>query len=219
VAGTVLDAAWTNSLATWPRRAFLAITFGLSLIWLMTLVYGEYLWLIVFSYYRPVGIAAGIVAVPLLVLSWLGAEQGSTRRASVALVLLAASLKLAHWGYYVPEWNYRHGQGPWGRAIGQWVLPNWTVHTLHDWPPDLAFAIGRPVRQLRTPMHIAYPEDGESRHVLLLQAEFDNWPESAPKLLKVASFRDPDGGLRVLARTPGSLISPAGAILPRSIDE
>ena len=23
-------------------------------------------------------------------------------------------LKLAHWGYYVPEWNYRNSQGPWG---------------------------------------------------------------------------------------------------------
>ncbi|WP_165230582.1 hypothetical protein [Aquisphaera insulae] len=218
-AGTVLDSAWTGTLARGPRRAFLAMAFGLSLLWLMTLVYGEYLWLLVFSYYRPVGIAAAVLAIPLLALTWLGVEEGSSRRAAVAMLLLAASLKLVHWGYYVPEWNYRHGQGPWGRAIGQWVLPNWTVHTLHEWPSELAFATGRPVRQLRTPMHLAYPENGESRHVLLLESEFENWPELAPRLLKVARFTDADGGVRILARTPGTLVTPAGAILPRKAEE
>ncbi|QEH36433.1 hypothetical protein OJF2_49970 [Aquisphaera giovannonii] len=212
--GTVLEAAWTGSLSRWSRRAFLAAAFGLSLLWLMSLVYGEYLWLMVFSYYRPVGIAAAVVAVPLIALAWSGAELGNSRRATVALVLLAASLKLVHWGYYVPEANYRYGQGPWGRAIGQWVLPNWTIHTFHDWPPELAFATGRPVRQLPAPLHIAYPQDGESRHVLLLQSEFENWPESAPRLIKVASFQELDGSVRVLARTPGKLVAPSGLALP-----
>ena len=98
----------------------------------------------------------------------------------VALVILTVCVKLVHWGYYVPEWNYRHGQGPWGRAIGQWLLPNWTLYTFHAWPEDLALATGRPVRQLLTPQHLAYPATTEARHVLLQQSEFENWPETRP---------------------------------------
>jgi hypothetical protein len=122
-------------------------------------------------------------------------------------------LKLVHWGYYVPEWNYRHGQGPWGRAVGQWLLPNWTVYTFHDWPPDLAFAIGRPVFQLRSPQHLAFlPAAKQSKHVLLLESEFDHWPADAPALFKVATFHDQFGGRRVLARTAGVLMTPTGAL-------
>jgi hypothetical protein len=117
-----------------------------------------------------------------------------------------------HWTYYVPEWNYRHGQGPWGRAVGQWLLPNWTVYTFHDWPPDLAFAIGRPVRQLRSPQHLAFLATEQSKHVLLLESEFEHWPADAPALFKVATFHDQFGGRRVLARTAGVLITPTGTL-------
>ena len=130
----------------------------------------------------------------------------------LAVGLLAVALKVAHWGYYVPEWNYRHGQGAWGRAIGQWLLPNWTLHTMHDWPPELAFAIGRQVRQLPTPEHLAYPAMREAKHVLLLQSEFDHWPATAPRLFKVASFQDRQGNSRILARTAGVLLTPSGTL-------
>jgi hypothetical protein len=207
-----LDAAWVRSLLGPARRTFLALVFGLLSVWLIILLYGSYLWLLVFPYYRPVGIAAVLVSVPALVLGWLSVETANTRRGLVALVALTISLKLVHWGYYVPEWNYRHGQVPWGRAVGQWLLPNWTVYTFHDWSPDLAFAIGRPVRQLRSPQHLAYPATGESKHVLLLESEFDHWPADAPHLLKVAAFHDQFGGRRVLARTEGVLLTPSGVL-------
>ena len=134
------------------------------------------------------------------------------RRGLVALVLLTVCLKLVHWGYYVPEWNYRHGQGPWGRAIGQWLLPHWTIYTFHDWPPDLAFAIGRPVFQLRSPQHLAFPASDQSKHVLLLESEFEHWPDDAPGLSKVATFQDQSGERRILARTAAVLSTPTGVL-------
>ena len=212
VAATVLDAAWARSLVVPARRAFLALIFGLLSVWLITLMYGSYLWLLIFPYYRSVGIAAVLLSVPAFGLGWLAVETANTRRGLVALVFVAITLKLVHWGYYVPEWNYRHGQGPWGRAVGQWLLPNWTVYTFHDWPPDLAFAIGRPVCQLRSPQHLAFPATKQSKHVLLLDSEFDHWPADAPALFKVATFHDQFGGRRVLARTVGVLITPTGTL-------
>ena len=63
---------------------------------------------------------------------------------------------------------------PWPGTLGSsgrpWLLPNWTVYTFHDWPPDLAFAIGRPVCQLRSPQHLAFPATKQSKHVLLLDS-------------------------------------------------
>lgn len=212
VAAMALDAAWACSFLGPARRAFLSLLLGLLSLWLITILYGSYLWMLIFPYYRSVGIAAVLFGLPALVLGWLAVETANTRRGLVALVFLAISLKLVHWGYYVPEWNYRHGQGPWGRAIGQWLLPNWTVYTFHDWPPDLAFAIGRPVFQLRSPQHLAYQATEQSKHVLLLESEFDHWPADAPALFKVATFYDQFGGRRVLARTAGVLITPTGAL-------
>ncbi|MGO9596945.1 MAG: hypothetical protein ACLP7Q_02865 [Isosphaeraceae bacterium] len=212
MAGAGLEAAWSGTLTRGGRRIFLALLSGLLTIWLITLMYGSYLWLLVFPYYRAVGIAVLVPGIAALVLGWRAIETGGSRRAVMAMVLLAVALKVAHWGYYVSEWNYRHGQGAWGRAIGQWLLPNWTLHTMHDWPPELAFAIGRQVRQLPTPEHLAYPATREAKHVLLLQSEFDHWPASAPKLFKVASFQDRQGSTRILARTAGVLLTPSGTL-------
>ncbi len=212
VAGLTVEAAWCRSLERLSRRVFLGLLLGLLSLWLITLVYGSYLWLLVFPYYRPIGIAVVLLSLPAFLLGWSAMETANTRRGLIALVLVAISLKLVHWGYYAPEWNYRHGQGPWGRAIGQWLLPNWTVYTFHDWPPDLAFAIGRPVFQLRSPQHLAFPATGESRHVLVLESEFEHWPEDAPALTKVATFHDPSGQRRILARTAGVLLTPTGLI-------
>jgi hypothetical protein len=209
-AATVAEAAWARLLSVKMRRGLLAVTFGLTAIWLISISYGSYTWLLVFPYYRPVGMIAVGVGVAIVVLAWQAVERSDSRRAIVAMVLMAAALKVVHWGYYVPEWNYRHGQGPWGRAIGQWLLPNWTLYTLHDWPPDLLFATDRPVRKLETPMHLAYPETGEARHILLLESEFENWPDTAPKLNQLARLRGPKGEIRVLAKTNGYLVSPLG---------
>ena len=175
-----LEAAWKRGLDRKARRLCLRITFGLLLVWLICVLYGGYVWLLVFPYYRPIGIAVVLLSLPAFVLGWVSMETGNTRRAMVALVLVTIAVKLVHWGYYVPEWNYRHGQGPWGRAIGQWLLPNWTLYTFHPWPEDLALATGRQVRQLRSPQHLAYPLTSEARHVLLQESEFDHWPENAP---------------------------------------
>ena len=212
VAAMAAEAAWACSLVGQVRRAFLSLLLGLLSLWLVTLLYGSYLWLLIFPYYRSVGVAAVLLSLPAFVLGWLAIETANTRRGLVALLFLAISLKLVHWGYYVPEWNYRHGQGPWGRAIGQWLLPNWTVYTFHDWPPDLAFAIGRPVFQLRSPQHLAFPATEQSKHVLLMETEFEHWPGDAPALFKVATFHDQFGGRRVLARTAGFLITPTGRL-------
>jgi hypothetical protein len=210
----VLEAAWSMALGRTPRRLFLLFSMGLLAAWLAVVIYGSYLWLLVFSYYRPVGIAVLCLSVPAMITGWLALERSNTRRALVALGLLTVALKVVHWGYYVPEWNYRYGQGPWGRAIGQWLLPNWPLYTFHEWNPDLTYAIGRPVRKLRTPQHLAYPETDEARHVLLLQSEFEHWPESAPRLSKVMTFHDEAGNLRILARTDGVLRAPSGRRLP-----
>ena len=129
---------------------------------------------------------------------------------AVTLIVIAVGLKLAHWGYYVPEWNYRYSQGPWGRAIGQWVPKKWVVYTLHDWQPDLAFFIKHPVRQLPSPYYLEYEGGPESKFVLLQDSEFENWPESAPPVKLVAKFLDQSARERVLARTAGPLPPPLG---------
>jgi hypothetical protein len=212
VAAMGLQAAWACSLAQPARRAYLSILIGLLSVWLIILLYGSYLWMLMFPYYRAIGIAAIVTSAPAFVLGWLAVRTENTRRGLAASVFLAMTLKLVHWGYYVPEWNYRHGQGAWGRAIGQWLLPNWTVFTFHDWPADLAFAIGRPVHQLRSPQHLAFQRPRDAKHVLLLDSEFEHWPADAPPLFKVATFQDLSGGGRVLARTAGVLMTPTGAL-------
>jgi hypothetical protein len=214
VAAAGLDVAWTRSLTSWARKFFFAIIFGLLALWLITLLYGGYVWTLVLPYYRPLGIAVLLLGLPIMVLGWSAGQRANSRRALVALVVLTVSLKLVHWGYYVPEWNYRHGQGPWGRAIGQWLLPNWTVHIFNDWSPDLMFTVGRPVRKLMSPQHLAFPVSPESKHVLLLESEFKHWPDDAPSLLKVAEFQDRRGRKHVLARTEGTLVTPSGVLLP-----
>lgn len=212
-AAGALDAAWSGLLSQRARRAFLGIVFALMVCWVFVSIYGGYLMTITFPYYRPVGIVIAVLSVVMAGVVWWSFETRSARRSVVAMLMLTACLKLIHWGYYTPEWNYRYGQGPSGRAIAQWLMPNWTVYTTHQWSEELAWTIGRPIRQLAGPRHLAYPATSESRHVLLLEPEFENWPEHAPKLIKVASFEAPYGDRRILARTEGELISPAGRVM------
>ena len=203
ISSLALEAAWSQTLSRPGRRIFFSLTFGLLAVWLIILLCGGYIWTLVFPYYRPVGIAVLLLGIPVFALGWWAVESGNSRRAVIALAVLTLSIKLVYSGYCVPEWNYLRGQGPWGRAIGQWLLPNWTVYTFHEWPTDLALAIGRPIRMLRSAEHLAYPATSEAKHVLLLESEFLHWPELAPKVYKIAEFHDLFGGKRILAQDPG----------------
>jgi hypothetical protein len=200
-AAACCDRLWAGQVAAGARRAFLACTTVIGVTWIVTVVAtGAYLASAV-PYYRFLSIAMMVLAVPLAWLIVRSLSAASPRQALLALTLLAACLKLGHWGYYVPEWNYRRSQGPWGRAIGQWVPPGWPLYTTHSWSPDLAFATGRPVRQLAHPKLLVYQGITGPKHVLLLESEFAHWPEDAPPLVEVATFQDEYGTGRVLART------------------
>ncbi|GAC1473115.1 MAG: hypothetical protein NVSMB9_21190 [Isosphaeraceae bacterium] len=185
------------------RWFFVGVIF-LSCGWaLIAIVAGGYLATAV-GYYRALSLTLIVLAVPVAFVSLRSARRQEPRNALLALFALAVCLKVAHWGYYVPEWNYRLSQGPWGRAVGQWVPPRWPIYTTHTWRTEFAFATGHPFRQLVSPQHLAF-EPGPARFVLLLASEFENWPPQAPPLTKVASFQDEYDRTRILARTDGPL--------------
>ena len=202
--GAACDRMLAGVDAPGARRWFLGCTVAIGLLWaLIVSVGGGYLTAAV-AYYRPVSIALILISVPVACLAVWAASRRNLRASWLAVFTLAICFKLAHAGYYVPEWNYRMSQGPWGRAIGQWVPPKWPIYTTMAWRADLAFATERPVHQLLSPRHLQY-QPGEARYVLLHAAEFENWPENALKLNKVAEFRDEFDARRVLARTEGPL--------------
>jgi hypothetical protein len=202
-AAACLEQVATRPVPTTVRRYFLTLSSLVVGLWTaIVLVRGVVLASEV-SYYRGLSIVLMVWVTFTLLAAVLACTRSASWRGLAALVAVAISLKLAHWGFYVPEWNYRHGKGPWGRAVGQWVLPHWTIYTDHTWPTDLAFAIGRPIRQLPHPRHLVYQKGPNPKFVLLFQSEFDNWPAEAPPLLLVARFQDEWGGTRVLARTEG----------------
>jgi hypothetical protein len=147
-----------------------------------------------------------LVSVGVAILAWSSLETGNTRRSLVTLIVMAVGLKIAAWGYYVPEWNYRESQGPWARAFARWVPPKWTIYTFNDgWQADLMFFTKRTVRQLKSPRHLDYEGGPESKYVLLQASEFENWPKAAPPITEVARFLDQFCAERVLARTHGEL--------------
>ncbi|MHC5539417.1 hypothetical protein ACYOEI_14465, partial [Singulisphaera rosea] len=199
------DLAWARSFEKSARNRFLWIASLVTVLWTLIAVGGGISLASAVSYYRPLAILLILMAMPAATLAVMSIVKRDARRALLAVALISISLKAGHWGYYVPEWNYRYSQGPWGRAIGQWVPPRWPIYTTHTWNHDLAFATGRQVRQLAHPKLIAYQPGDSPRFVLLLDAEFDNWPEDAPPIVKVASFQDERGDGRVLVRTAGKL--------------
>jgi hypothetical protein len=178
--------------------------------WLCIMMYGSYVWNLCLAYYRLLGIAMAILMIIVAGLCWLALANRNKGIALATLVLIAVGLKLVYWGYYVPEWNYRYSEGPWARAVAQWVPRKWTMYTLHDWPPDFAFFTKRRVRQLYSPHYLEYQPGNLSKFVLLLPAEFENWPSTAPPITLVARFQDAWAGERILARTPGRLPLPPG---------
>ncbi len=205
-----LESAWERTLSVSSRRTFF-IAFGVVFgVWLAVMLYGSYVWNLAMPFYRPLGIILTIVAIGVGVLGMSALETRNSRRGLVTLMIMVVGLKLAHWGYYVPESNYRYSQGPWGRAIGQWIPKKWVLYTFHDWQPDLAFFIKRPVRQLPSPQFLEYEGGPEAKFVLLLSSEFENWPQTAPAVTLVAKFLDQSARERVLARTAGPLPPPLG---------
>ncbi|HEX8200435.1 MAG TPA: hypothetical protein VF590_08105 [Isosphaeraceae bacterium] len=206
-AAAVGDRFWADGqrLPVGARRAFLGLALALALIWaLIVAPAGGYLAAAV-SYYRPASILLIGLALGTALAAVASARARNPRGAIGALVAVAVGLKLAHAGVYVPEWNYRSSQGPWGRAIGQWVPPTWPIYTVHTWPADLAFATGHPVRQLPNEKSLGFEPTARPLFVLLHPAEFEHWPASAPALIPVRSFEDQHGGRRILARTPGAI--------------
>ncbi len=206
------DRIWEGSteLPRAARRGAIAMTLLIAGLWfLLVLGWGGYIGFAV-AYYRSTIIAVAVVSLAGFLLALHGARLGEPRWSMLGLVALSVALKLAHWGYFVPEWNYREGAGPWGRAIGQWVPEKHPVYVLHPWPADLAFAMGRPVRQLFSPQHIEFQPGKGSKFVLLQDseyAEYQSWPGGWPKLIKVAEFQDEEGlSRRVLTRTDAPLI-------------
>ena len=203
-----LDSAWKRTLVAGPRRTFFAAFTAILAPWLVAMIFGSFVWIMTMPYYRALGVVVGVLVLVVAALGWSALASANTRRGLVTLAIMAVGLKLAHWGYYAPEWNYRHSQGPWGRAIGQWLPRRWPLYTVHDWPPELAFYIGRPVRQLPSGRFLNHVPGPECHFVLLQASEFANWPEQAPPLTLVARVQDQYGEERILARTPGQLPVP-----------
>jgi hypothetical protein len=209
VAAAGLDAAWKRSLAPAPRRTFFAASSAILALWLVAMILGSFIWIVSMPYYRVLGIIMAVLVLVVATLGWSALGSANTRRGVLTMAILAAGLKLAYWGYYAPEWNYRFSQGPWGRAIGQWIPRKWPVYTFNDWlPPDLAFFIGRPVLQLPSPRFLDLLPGPEARYILLQASEFENWPDRAPRLTTIARLQDRRGEERILARTPGLLPAP-----------
>lgn len=204
VSGSVLDRILAGTFSSKVNRWFLGISAVLTLFWHAIVVLGGGYLAAAIPCYRLLSIGLSLLCLPVSILASRSAARRDVRGGFGALLALAVMLKVAHSGYYVPEWNYRLSQGPWGRAVGQWVPPGWPIHTIHSWRTDFAFATGHPVRQLVAPQHLQY-QPGDVRFVLLLQSEYENWPELAPKLESVATFQDEYGGARILARTAGEL--------------
>jgi hypothetical protein len=201
VAAAGLERFWVGLGSTLPRRTFTGLALGLALIWSVASAAAGVFLAAAFPYYRPVAVALIILGPTTGVLAVAAAVERQTKLQITAVALVALGVKLVHIGIYAPEWDYRFGQGPWGRAIAQWVPPGFPIYTVHAWPPDLAFATGRPFRQLADPRLLNYEPRDVPQFLLLHPAEFDHWNQTAPPIRKVREFLGPYGEARVLART------------------
>jgi hypothetical protein len=193
-----------GSLSPRVARYGFAVATGLLLAWAVFVTVGGGYVAAAVPYYRSLCVILMVTAVPAAGLAIWASSRRRALGAIASVIALSVFLKLAHYGCYVPEWNYRLSQGPWGRAAGQWVPPRWPIYTMHTWRTDLAFATEHPVRQLPSPQHLQFVP-GQAKFVLLAESEFENWPAHAPPLIRIASFQDEFGSGRVVARTEGPL--------------
>ena len=189
VAGAGLDRAWAGLSTRSARRLVMAIALTTVVLWAaIALPLGAYLASAI-SFYRQIGLFLAVATFALLLAALRAVGSRSPRGLLAAMVGVACLIKVVHAGVYVPERNYRLSQGPWGRAIGQWVPPNWPIYTFHAWRADLAFATERPVRQLRDPKILQFKPANRPNFVLLLPQEFEHWPEGAPQNSEGADVR------------------------------
>jgi hypothetical protein len=212
VAACCWDRIWlvANELPQGVRRGVIRLSLTVASFWfVLVLIRGGIIGFET-AYYRSTVIAVAILSFVAFLFVLHAARLGNLRWALGGIVMVSIALKLAHWGYCVPEWNYREGAGPWGRAIGQWVPEKHPIYVLHSWPADLAFAMNRPVRQLHSPGHLDFEPGQGSKFVLLKEAEYSeylSWSKGWPRLLKVAEFDEGFGlGRRILTRTDAPLI-------------
>ncbi len=205
-----LDVAWKEALSRAAGRTFFTLFSVVTAAWLCLMICGTYVWTLCLAYYRVLGAGMLLLILAVTGLCWLALATRRARLALATLVLVAVGLKFAHAFYYVPEWNYRHSQGPWARAIAQWVPRRWKLYVLHEWPADLEFFTKRTVRQLHSPHFLEHQGDDLSKFVLLLPSEFENWPSTAPPVTLVAKFTDQYASERILARTAGRYPLPPG---------
>ncbi len=205
-AGAVADRVWDGTLSPSLRRSVLTGGLVVVLGWAALMVPGGTYLALSVAYYRPMGIGLVVLVSVALLVGLLGARLGRGRWVLGAVTLVALSVKLTHAGVYVPEWNYRMGQGPWGRAIGQSVPPRWPIYTLHPWPASLAFATGHPVVPIADERFLNEQKGPRPQFVLLLPEEYKHWQRRAPKLIRVSprDFLDESGRPWVLARTEGA---------------
>jgi hypothetical protein len=205
VAAAVVDRVLAGKSSPSATRLFIVVAFAVVMLWMVVAIpLGGYLAAAI-SFYRQLAFVLVVLSfgTGLVALAALGKRKPAW--AFGAVVAVACLTKLVHAGIYVPERNYRLSQGPWGRAIGQWVPPNWPIYTFHAWPTDLAFFTDRPVRQLPDPKLLQFKSKDRPHYVLLLPPEFDHWPADAPKVKKIRSFVDERGDERILARTEGEV--------------
>lgn len=211
LAAGAIDRAWAGLANANPhaRKVFAALAIllcGLGAV--VGTVAGVYL-SAAQPYYRAPAIALMVVGQAAGVLAIAALFERKAPLLISAVMLVAIGIKIAHAGIYSPEWTYRFGQGPWGRAVAQWVPPNWPIYSVHSWPADFALATERPFRQLANPQSLAFEPQDRPHFLLLDPAEFDHWDPNAPAIAIVHEFHGPRGETRVLARTrPGSLIQP-----------
>jgi hypothetical protein len=203
-AASCADRLWAGSISTAARRAGMALAALMVATWVAPVVAGGIYVASAVSYYRAVAIGLIALTIPTALVGLVAVLKGDARRSLLALGAVAIGLKVAHYGYHVPESNYRFSQGPWGRAIGQWVVPHWPIYCLNAWPADLAFATGHPFRPLAHPRVLGFDRTNRPKYVLMLPADFENWPEDAPPIVRVHTFQDQHGQERILARTGGA---------------
>jgi hypothetical protein len=209
IAAAALDRAWVGLGVRLPHRTFSAIAGAVCLIsGLAALLAGTYL-AASLAYYRPPAIALIAIGSIATTSSVAAAIERQPKLVISAVWLVAVGIKIAHVGIYAPEWSYRFGQGPWGRAVAQWVPPQWPIYALHSWPADFALATNRPFRQLADSRLLNFEPQDRPMFVLLEPGEYAYWDRNAPEVSKVREFRGPRGEVVVLARThPRSRILP-----------
>jgi hypothetical protein len=185
----------------WVKIASVLIV-SLSVLSIPALVYIS----LTIPYYRTASLFAIFIASLAAISCVSGMYSRDIRRFAAGFVLACVTVKIAHASIYVPEWNYRRGQGPWGRAVGQWVPEGWPIYALNGWSADFAFATGHNFRQITHPRFLPDPAntpDGRPSFILLHPADFEHWPKTAPPLIKIFEFHDHSGPRvsKVLART------------------